>query len=317
MMELFFPLLASLFSLVLLYHSSKWVIKHGIILAKILGISTFVFGFILVSISTSLPELSVAIFSSLYGEPGLSTGDVIGSNFVDLALVLGLCAVFGGAIHLKKKESLELLEMLFISFLVVLFLFYSESLNWIHGMILIGLFALLVKKMYSGGQVSKKIFDEEKASKRSVVLKFSASIFLLILSAEIFVGSVLEMIELLELTASFVGVTFVALGTSIPEISFELTAIKQKKYEIAMGDLFGSAVTNVTLVLGTLSIMNSGTPINIEPIFFLVPFMFVAILIIWYGLTVKKKISRNMGYCLLGLYFLYFALQASLLLPKY
>lgn len=298
-------------SVLLMYYSSKWVVKYSIILAKLIGISTFVFSFILVAFSTSLPELSVALASTYNHTPGLSVGDIIGSNFTDLALILGVCAMMYGAIHLKKKQSLELIELLFISFLVLLLLFTTNSLTQIHGVVLIGLFAVLMKKMYGEGHLRKGLFEHLGRSTAWTMIKFVLSVGMLLFAAEIFVISSLDIVDVLGVSATLIGATLVALGTSIPELSFELTALKQKKYEMAMGDLFGSAVTNITLVLGTLSIMNPGK-IDVGPLVVIVPFMFVAVMIIWYGLAKKKMITREMGFGLILLYLAYLLTQGLL-----
>ncbi len=134
---------------------------------------------------------------------------------------------------------------------------------------------------------------------------------MLLFAAETLVLSALELVDVMGVSATLMGATLVALGTSIPELSFELTALKQKKYEMAMGDLFGSAVTNVTLVLGTLSLLNPGQ-IDTRPLLVIVPFMFVAVLMIWYGLAKKKKITREIGIGLILLYFAYLLTQFAL-----
>lgn len=308
MINLALYVFVSLVSLVLLYKASAWVIKYSVVLAKILGVSTFVLGFVLVALSTSLPELGVAVFSSYHGEPGLSAGDLLGSNFTDLALILGLCVVFAGTIHLKEKQTVELIELLLISFFVMLLLFYIEVLQPIHGIFLIGIFAVLVKKLYQSGEVNVRMTQKEEDHKIETVAKFVGSLILLLVSAELLVGSVLRIISELGLSASFIGATFMAFGTSVPEISFELTAIKQKKYALAMGDLFGSMVTNVTLIFGVLAIMNPGT-LDLGSLFPVVLFTLPGVLLVWYGFCVKHKITKNMGFFLLALYFAYLGFQ--------
>ena len=87
-----------------LFKSSKFVVEHALLLSKAFGVSTLAIGFIVLSVSTSLPELMVAVFSAMENAPALGIGDVFGANLADLALVLPLCLVFGGVVYLKKHE---------------------------------------------------------------------------------------------------------------------------------------------------------------------------------------------------------------------
>ncbi|OYT56383.1 MAG: hypothetical protein B6U68_03465 [Candidatus Aenigmarchaeota archaeon ex4484_14] len=251
-----------LVSALVLYKSSDSVIKYGIELSEVLRISTFALGFIFISVATSLPELSVALFSGVWGEPGLSVGNVLGANFTDLTLVLGLVTIFGGTIYLKKKDILSLVELLFISSLVALFIFQRGELSVIHGLLLLGLFGFFVVK------------------------------------------SAIEIAHFFSLTSTLVGATLVALGTTLPELSVEIKAIKNRQYSLAMGDLFGSCVTNITLVLGVTSIL-SPVPINIESIISLMPFLMAAVVTVWYLLSREGKITKHEGFILLILYLLF------------
>ncbi|RLI96288.1 MAG: hypothetical protein DRO96_03445 [Candidatus Aenigmatarchaeota archaeon] len=291
----------------LLYKSSDLVIKYGLDLSDALNISTFALGFIFISVATSLPELSVAFFSGVWDVPGLSVGNVLGSNFTDLTLVLGLATIFGGTIFLKKKDILNLVELLFISSLVALFIFQRGELSVLHGILLLGLFGFLLVKLYKEGHISKKVFDDKKSKKKSKYLlfaKFALSIGLLLLSADFVVKSAIEIAHFFSLTSTLVGATLVALGTSLPELSVEIKAIKNRQYSLAMGDLFGSCVTNITLVLGVTSIL-SPVPINTESIISLMPFLMAAVVTIWYLLSKEGKITKYEGFILLVLYLLF------------
>ncbi len=296
-----------LVSALVLYKSSDSVIKYGIELSEVMRISTFALGFIFISVATSLPELSVALFSGVWGEPGLSVGNVLGANFTDLTLVLGLVTIFGGTIYLKKKDILSLVELLFISSLVALFIFQRGELSVIHGLLLLGLFGFLLVKLYKEGHVSEKAFDDKKSKKRDrypLFVKFLLSIGLLLLSADFVVKSAIEIAHFFSLTSTLVGATLVALGTTLPELSVEIKAIKNRQYSLAMGDLFGSCVTNITLVLGVTSIL-SPVPINIESIISLMPFLMAAVVTVWYLLSREGKITKHEGFILLILYLLF------------
>jgi len=296
-----------------LVESSEWVIENSIKLSRLWGISTFTIGFILISVSTSLPELSVAIFSSLRNVPALSVGTVLGSNLTDLTLILGICAIIGSQIVVKKKEFRGLIELLFITSIVTVLIFFTSSLTIGHGIVLLALFAFLLLRLYNRGKISKKVFDgAAKAKGWRAGLKLIASIALLLFAAHFVVESAIDIAEIMAVPTAVIGATAVALSTSLPELTVELKAIKKKEYALAMGDLFGSAVTNITLVLGVTSLLNPGE-INISSLVSVVPFLLITTFAIWYLFTKKGKISKREGLVLVAIYFLYLLAEFGIL----
>ncbi len=305
-----FVFLASAFFLV---KSSEWVIKNSVELSKLLGISTFAIGFILISVSTSLPELSVAIFSSLKNVPSLSVGNVLGANLTVLTLILGLCAIIGSKIVLKKKEFEGLIELLFITSIVTVLIFFTSSLSIGHGLILFALFAFLLHRLYKRGKIGKAVFDgAAKARGWKAGTKLLISIAVLLAAAHFLVESAVSIAGELAIAPAVIGATAVALSTTLPELTVELRAIKSKQYALAMGDLFGSAVTNITLVLGTLSILNP-REINTVALVTVVPFLFITIFAVWFLFSKKGKIDTREGMVLVGIYALYLLAEFGIL----
>jgi cation:H+ antiporter len=302
-MLLLYPLIF-LASTLLLYKSSKWVIRHVLTITDMLGTSTFFTGFLILSVSTSLPELMVAIFSSLEGRAGLAAGNAFGANMVDLTVVLGVCTLFAGRIRLKRKETLDLIELLFITSLACLFIFQKGGISALQGIVLLVLFAIFVKRLYRNREEKLKHRRDRIESRRATVLKFFLSVSVLLVSARLMVFSALEIADFFMLTETFVGVVLVSLGTTLPELSVELRAVREKEYALAMGDLFGSSVTNVTLVLGIASILNP-VSIDVFPLMALLPFLFASILISWYSFSRNGEIGRRTGVVLLCLYLLF------------
>jgi cation:H+ antiporter len=291
-------------SALVLYKSSEWVLRYSLILSRKLGISTLVFGFIIVALSTSISELSVAIFSVISGKVGLSVGNLLGANFFNLTVVIGVSVLSYKIIHLNKKEENDLIELLFLSTLVTLLIFQGQQLSVVHGVILLVLFGMLVSKLYRGGRIKKEFYSSIEESKRRIAFLFTVSIFLLLASSYFLVNSALGIANIFSLTATFVGMTIMSIGTTLPELSVQLRAIKNKEYGLAMGDLLGSCVINLTLILGILSILS---PVAIEAtsLLTLLPFLFIAIFVVWYAISNKKKFTRFEGAILIILYLLF------------
>jgi cation:H+ antiporter len=288
------------------------VIRHILSISEMMGISTFFTGFLILSVSTSLPELMVAVFSGIEGRAGLSAGNVFGANLVDLTIVLGLSAIVAGNIKLGRKETLDLIELLFITSLASLLVLQRGGISAMHGVVLMSLFGIYVVRLYRHRD-QKMVDGREKVKNRpAIILKFILSVSILLVSSRMMVDSALAITDALMLTPTFVGVILVSLGTTVPELSVELRAVRQKEYALAMGDLFGSSVTNVTLVLGVASLMNP-VSIDVTPLFTLLPFLFAGILIAWYSFSRYGKMGRRTGIILLALYFAFLLEELGLI----
>jgi len=219
-------------------------------------------------------------------------------------LILSLICIFGGTIHIKKEESSGLIELLFITSLLTIIIFQIGGLSLTHGLILVIFFGYLARKLYKSGKIDKKAFNYVEERSWKVFLKFILSVSLLLISAKLIVYSALQIAEILSLTATFIGVTIVAFGTSLPELAVDLRAVKKREYNLAIGDLFGSATTNITLGLGILSIMSPGK-IDLRPLAGLLPFLLTSILVVWYLSSKNEKIIRHDTIILITLYILF------------
>jgi len=300
-------------STVLLWWSSSQVIRYAVELSSLLKIKTFVLGFVVLSLATSLPELSVAVFSALYHTPGLSVGNIIGANFLDLTLILGFIVVVVGEIKLERKDEVDLLEIFAIASLVMLLIFARSQLTPAHGGVLIALYFIAIFHIYSRDRLKIILTEEQREAraelrvegvftgKAGTLFKMFCSILVLLLSSRLVITSGVSVAVAFGIPVAVVGATIVALGTCLPELSLEFHAIRRKEYALALGDLFGSALTNTTLVLGLLSVL-SPSHVDVSLLAYILPFLFAALLIIWFSLLRYRKITRKIGFMLLLLY---------------
>ncbi|MBU0898559.1 MAG: sodium:calcium antiporter [Nanoarchaeota archaeon] len=332
MVDIFTTIILLAISVFIIYKSSDWLIRYAVTLAKMLGVSTFVIGFILVAISTSLPEIMVSIFATLEGEANLAVADVLGSNLFNLTVVIGGAILVAGTIHVKRKETPSLIEYLFITSVITIIFFSQSYLNVIHGAILIVLGIYMMGKLYKGGRVSAEVFEDseililpkkkkkyknavfkffQKQRLSMVILKFSISVALLLASSRMLVDSSINLATLLGVSTIFIGATIVAAGTSIPELSVTITAVKKKQYALAMGDIVGSAVTNITIVLGIIALIST-TTLNVVPLAGMVPFIILSTMLVWYYFSEKGKITRNEAIILLLIYVVFILEQLGI-----
>jgi len=300
-------------SILLIYKSSNWVIRYSVSLSKILGISTFVVGFIILSLATSLPELFVTIVASFSGNVNLAAGNILGSNLFNINVIIGLTTIFIGTIIIRRKETLQLIELLFITSVVTVIILTLPKLLPIHGLLLLILYGYVIRKLYKGGRIGEEIYDEKKIerSKRDyykkiswVAIQFVLSIVVLLVASSVLVGSSVFLAEILGLSAVFIGATVVAFGTSVPELAVTFAAVRQKHYALAMGDLIGSAMTNITLVLGVLALLGpfSAGAFELSEIGWILPYLIISPLLLWITLSNKRRITSYEGTILLLMY---------------
>lgn len=313
----------------LLWWAGDRAVRYAVEFTDIFGITSFTVGFLIMSISTGLPEIVTAVIATMSDAAGLSAGDLIGSSLVNLSLVLGLSAIAAGTMSVDRQDERSLLKILAVITLLVSLIFVTSHLTVWHGALLVGTYIGSVWLLKRGG-LMRKIVREETATATEdhaeetflagpygTGLKFLGSLAFVVLGAELTVTSALSLAEVIGLSIEAMGATIVAVGTGLPEITLELNAVKRKEYALALGDIFGSTLVNLALVLGFLSLV-SPTAIDTLPLVSTVLYLGVAILFIWKIAIVDREIDRWEGTVLIVLFLAYiveeigiFALLAS------
>ena len=295
-------------SLVGLWKAGDLSIKYSNDLAKKFEISSMFIGFFLLAVATGLPELAIAISALRRGVIGISSGTILGSNVSDISLVLGLAILIHGPIHINVKENRNLLKMLLISALSMAVVFWVGFLTKCIGIILILIYTLSILWLWKTRKdglkkekkddnlecgeeftfLSKYIFGKTKLG---ITLGMFFGFFLILVTSEIVVHFSVKLVKMLSLSLEFVGTTIFAIGTSLPELSLSLNAVKKKEYVLALGNSFGSVLEQGTLIIGILAFASS-KPIDIVSLRGLVPFMFLPFIIIGFGMIKNRRIGR-------------------------
>jgi len=290
-------------SIAVLGNSARYVVDKAARLAKFFGVSELAVGFILIAVLTSLPELSVAVLSATAGEGNISMGDVTGSNVTNIALVLGACGLVGFGKKFRSSERANALVLLFFS-LVPLLLVIDGQLTSLDSMILLALFVMFVGYIFMNRvrMNNTEVITKKEAAKDFII--FLVSMGVVMISAGVVVHSATVIAEDLGLFKSFIGATIIALGTSLPELAVDTTAVRRGKVSMALGDIVGSNVVNLTLVLGINAMINPFAP-NLKMIGPVMLFILAAVALLAFFLWKNKTISKRDGLVLLGLYALY------------
>ena len=271
------------------------------------GITAFVLAF-----ATSLPELFVGVIAAFEGEPAISLGNILGSNIADLSLVIGGAAVVGSGMRVVGEFLRRDLFLSFLAGSLPLLMLVESRLSRFDGVVLCVVYVVYVVtvlKEKSGSMAEhvavepafKRLFSllHKRSAERHMV-RFAVGVALLLLSSHMIV-QLAEMIAVgLGLPLLLVGLFLVAIGTSLPELVFEIRAVKEGHVGMAFGDLLGSVVANSTLIMGIVALI---APFRLDG--GLQPFLlgslgFVGIfLLFWFFASTKRRLERWEGAVLL------------------
>ena len=261
------PDLAVLISgIVVLYFGAEWLVRGASRLASSLGVSPIVIGLTVVSLGTSAPELVVCLVAALQGNPGLAIGNVMGSNLANIGLILGLTSL----VHpLEVKHRVvwrEMPVMLLITFAIYPIAF-DRVLSRMDGfMLLLVLLAYLVWVFRSGhpdeiksshGPRDSMATSEEAASLLNLkdIGQVALGSAFLVLGGYCIVKGAVEVASALGISEVIIGLTVVAIGTSLPELATSLVAAMRQEVDIAVGNIIGSNIFNLTAIFGTTAIV--------------------------------------------------------------
>lgn len=307
--------------LIILYYGAEWLVKGSSGLARSLGLSPLVIGLTIVAFGTSSPEIVVSVVSSIKGKSMIAVGNVIGSNICNIALVLGLAALFYPVSVRSSVIQRDIPIMLAVSGYLFLISIDSvlgriEGVTLMIGIILYSLFNYFYARMKlpqlagdSDIPVDKALdTDEKKESKAVQILLIIVGIAGVIGGAELLIGAAVKIMTVLGVSEKFIGLTMVAFGTSLPELATSVVAAFKKEMDISFGNLIGSNVFNILCVLGAASLVR---PIHIPGGFFgsglvidYLVMIFISVLP-WLMMRKSFKISRFHGMTLLGCYGVY------------
>jgi cation:H+ antiporter len=272
-------ILLCLVGFVLLYFGAEWLVKGSSSLARSLGVTPIVIGLTVVAFGTSAPELVVSLISSIKGKSMIAVGNVVGSNICNIALVLGLSALFN---PIKSDPSVirrDIPVMLGIS-LYLLVLTLNSKLGRIEGATLFaGIIAYTFINYYLAKKETQVTADADMtvaieseleeigyiASRPKQILLVVIGIIGVVGGAQIVVENAVLIMKILGVSEKFIGLTIVAFGTSLPELATSVVAAMRGEMDISIGNLVGSNVFNIMSVLGVASLVR---PIPIPGGFF-------------------------------------------------
>jgi cation:H+ antiporter len=305
--------------LIIIYYGAEFLVKGASGLARSLGMSPMVIGLTVVAFGTSTPEIFVSVVSSLKGKSMIAVGNVIGSNICNIALVLGLSALFLPIPGQSSVIRRDIPIMLGVS-LYLLVISFNSVIGRLEGTTLLaGILLYTFLNYYVARREFKKLMGKANISRQKIDPKKSGSrlwqtgqvllgIVGVVVGAEMMIDSAIKLMTVLGVGEKFIGLTIVAFGTSLPELATSIVAAWKKEMDISLGNLVGSNVFNILCVIGVASVVKPifipGGFIQSGLIYDYLVMIFISFLP-WLMMRVSYKISRRHGMFLLSSYGVY------------
>lgn len=311
---MFFYLLLLVVGMVLLIKGADFFVDGSSGIAKKFGIPSLIIGLTLVSLGTSAPEISISINAVLDGSSDMSVGNVVGSNICNIFLILGISAIFTPLVISKdiKNYDIPIMVGLFILLIIFSFLITPNAINWYEGLIFLLLFiSYTIFLIFRTKNITS--IEENKEENKNNIIK--CIIFVIIGLAAIIFGGDLVVDNARNIALEFgmsetlVSLTIVAVGTSLPELVTSVVAAFKKEGDIAVGNVIGSCIFNIILILGLASLIAPIGPaiqLNVQNIIiFDLIIMFVGGLSLLIISCFSKKVTRWQGVLFLIIYIAY------------
>ena len=302
--------------LVLLVWSADKFVEGAAAVAKHLGMPALLIGMVIIGFGTSAPELAVSAMAAADGNPGLALGNGYGSNITNIALIVGLTAVIAPiAVHPQviRKE----LPLLVVLTLIAGAQLLDGELSRLDGWILLGVFAVVMgwlifqglrgKGDALGGETDAQLTDNLMPM-RSAIIWLIIGLILLVVSSRLLVWGAVTIAQSLGVSDLVIGLTIVAIGTSLPELASALAAVRKNEHDLILGNILGSGIFNTLAVVGLAAVIQ---PLSVEPEVLyrdwtLMLALTVGLLVMGFGMTGwRKMISRFDGSILLLVYVAY------------
>ncbi len=288
-------------SLAVLLRASDWFVDGAEEIGLSLGLSPFIIGITIVAFGTSLPELATAMAAVLQGQSEIVISTVIGSNITNIALVLGLSAVVSRVITLEYNIWHIDMPYLWGSAFLLSFVILDLRVSWYEALLL--LVGIVIFLSYSiTGEAMKEEVEKVRAGWRSYLMLLIGGV-LVWLGARYTITAIEQLSGIAGVSSDIIGLSAVALGTSLPEVIVSLSAARKGKASIAVGNVLGSNIFNTYVVVGIPALF--GTLVIPEKVLsFYLPLM-LAMTLLFGIMANNKKITRWEGMLLL-IFFLYF-----------
>ncbi|MBR4446819.1 calcium/sodium antiporter [Methanobrevibacter sp.] len=292
---------------VFLIKGSDFFVDGASSIASILKVPTIIVGLTIVALGTSAPEAAVSITSSLTGSNAMAVSNVIGSNLFNMLMVIGIAALLSNLLMEKSVLEKDLPFLVGITVLFVIFIFIGWDITNIEGIILLVILIAYILYLIHDSKKSSEsgVVEKPKWSLPKSIAFIIIGLIGIILGGDFVVDSASAIAIALGMSETLVGLTIVAIGTSLPELVTSIAALKKGENQLVIGNVIGSNIFNILFVLGASSAI-SEIPIDSSILIDVVFMLGVTILCFIFGKT-QDKYDKKEGAILIALFIAYMA----------
>lgn len=304
-MEFIVAILLLVVGFVMLIKGADWFVDGSAGIAARFGIPQLVIGLTIVAMGTSAPEAAVSITAAMSGNAGITIGNVVGSNILNVLIILGLTAVITTVPVQKSTVKWEMPFMHIITLVLVVLGATGGQINFLEGVVLWALFLLYLGYLFKMAKTrNAEEAQEEILPLWKQLLMLAVGVVCIVYGSDLTVNNATIIAEKLGMDDRLIGLTIVALGTSLPEMVTSVTAARKGKADIAIGNIVGSNVFNILFVVGTTALITS---VEFQRNFLIDGMVALASgLLLWFGVMQEHKLKRPVGILMLAAYGVYF-----------
>lgn len=295
---------------VLLVKGADWFVEGAASIADKFGIPQIVIGLTIVAMGTSAPEAAVSISAALKGSAEITIGNVLGSNILNILIILGLTSVIRTIFVQRTTIHYEIPMVIGITVLLAVMGLQNHVVGRLEGVILVGcmvIYMMYLLRLAKRGSIDNEELDEfaEKSSMAKLIFLVIIGVAAIVWGSDIAVNAATAIARIFGMSERFIGLTIVALGTSLPELVTSVTAALKGNCDIAVGNIVGSNLFNIMFVVGITAII---TPVVYAPAFKIDSAVAVgAVVLLWLCVLRKQTLNRLHGIIMLLCYGGYFA----------
>lgn len=302
------PIILFIAGLIIICVGGDKFVNSAVAVARRLGMSEIVVGATIVSIGTTLPEVLVSTTAAIEGSPAICAGNAFGSIICNTALIAGISQLCRPARQVDPK-SFRINAVLFFLFDILAFLlmYFTGNINRLSGLLLLAGFVvytiLSLKSPSSAAEDSSESGEENTSLAKSLVF-LAISAAALFIGARLLVNNGIIIAKALGVPERVIAVTFIALGTSLPELVTTITSLIKGYANLGLGNVLGANLLNLLLVIGIPAVI-TGIPAEHSTTFIDVPLSMLVMLVLVLPMIIRKRGYRLQGVCLLGIYAAY------------
>ena len=289
----------------LLVKGADWFVDGASGLARKLGIPQLVIGLTIVAMGTSLPEAAVSISAALRGNAEITIGNIVGSNILNILIILGVTALIATLKVADSTVRYEIPFMIVVTFVLLWLGYTGGQVTRLEGIILWALFLLYLRYLYMMAKKGKEEEREaEQLSTAKIIGLILAGVVMIVAGSNFAVEGASNLAKALGISQRFIGLTIAALGTSLPELVTSVSAARKHNADIAIGNIVGSNIFNILFIVGTTALI---TPVTFASGFVVDTLIAAAVGILLFVCVARtKELRKKAGIVMLLAYILYF-----------